>query len=100
MGVSCSADRNVKAKINKDGLWIEKLDEFPGELIPEELRNEGEGEVVKINLNRPIKEVLADLDKYPVSTRLSLNGTIIVGRDILTQKSRNVSMPENQCHSI
>ena len=46
-GVSCSADRNVKAKINKDGLWIEKLDEFPGELIPEELRNEGEGEVVK-----------------------------------------------------
>lgn len=86
MGVSCSADRNVKAKINKDGLWIEKLDEFPGELIPEELRNEGEGEVVKINLNRPIKEVLADLDKYPVSTRLSLNGTIIVGRDIAHAK--------------
>lgn len=86
MGVSCSADRNVKAKINKDGLWIEKLDEFPGELIPEELRNAGEGEVVEINLNRPMKEILESLDKYPVSTRLSLNGTIIVGRDIAHAK--------------
>jgi fumarate hydratase class I len=86
MGVSCSADRNVKAKINKDGLWIEKLDSNPGELIPEELRNAGEGNAVKINLNRPINEVLAELDKYPVSTRLSLNGTIIVGRDIAHAK--------------
>ena len=86
MGVSCSADRNVKAKINRDGLWIEKLDEFPGELIPEELRNQGEGEVVKIDLNRPMPEILAELDKYPVSTRLSLNGTIIVGRDIAHAK--------------
>ena len=86
MGVSCSADRNVKAKINKEGLWVEKLDEFPGELIPEELRNKGEGEVIKIDLNRPMKEILADLDKYPVSTRLSLNGTIIVGRDIAHAK--------------
>ena len=86
MGVSCSADRNVKAKINKDGLWIEKLDQFPGELIPVELRNAGEGEVIEIDLNRPMKEVLADLDKYPVSTRLSLKGTIIVGRDIAHAK--------------
>lgn len=86
MGVSCSADRNIKAKINKEGIWVEKLDEFPGELIPEELRNAGEGEVVRIDLNRPMKEVLADLDKYPVSTRLSLNGTIIVGRDIAHAK--------------
>lgn len=86
MGVSCSADRNIKAKINRDGLWIEKLDEFPGELIPEELRNAGEGEVVNIDLNRPMAEVLADLDKYPVSTRLSLKGTIIVGRDIAHAK--------------
>lgn len=86
MGVSCSADRNVKAKINKDGLWIEKLDEFPGELIPEEYRNAGEGEVVSIDLNRPMKEILAELDKYPVSTRLSLKGTIIVGRDIAHAK--------------
>ena len=86
MGVSCSADRNVKAKINKDGLWIEKLDEFPGVLIPESLRQAGEGEVVKIDLNQPMEEILATLDKYPVSTRLSLNGTIIVGRDIAHAK--------------
>ncbi|MDE5774660.1 MAG: fumarate hydratase [Muribaculaceae bacterium] len=86
MGVSCSADRNVKAKINRDGLWIEKLDEFPGELIPVELRNAGEGEVIEIDLNRPMEEILADLNKYPVSTRLSLKGTIIVGRDIAHAK--------------
>ena len=86
MGVSCSADRNVKAKINKDGLWIEKLDANPGELIPEELRNAGEGDAVKIDLNRPMSEVLAELDKFPVATRLSLNGTIIVGRDIAHAK--------------
>ena len=86
MGVSCSADRNVKAKINREGLWIEKLDSNPGELIPEEYRKQGEGEVVRINLNRPMAEVLADLSKYPVSTRLSLNGTIIVGRDIAHAK--------------
>ncbi len=86
MGVSCSADRNIKAKITRDGLFIEKLDEFPGELIPAEMRNAGEGEVVKIDLNRPMSEILAELDKYPVSTRLSLKGTIIVGRDIAHAK--------------
>ncbi len=86
MGVSCSADRNVKAKINKEGLWIEKLDTNPGELIPEELRNAGEGDAVKIDLDRPMSEVLAELDKFPVATRLSLNGTIIVGRDIAHAK--------------
>lgn len=86
MGVSCSADRNIKAKINRDGLWIEKLDEFPSELIPVEMRNAGEGEVINIDLNRPMAEVLAELDKYPVSTRLSLKGTIIVGRDIAHAK--------------
>ncbi|MDE7336256.1 MAG: FumA C-terminus/TtdB family hydratase beta subunit, partial [Muribaculaceae bacterium] len=86
MGVSCSADRNIKAKINAQGLWIEKLDSNPGELIPEELRNAGEGEVVKIDLNRPMPEVLSELSKYPVSTRLSLKGTIIVGRDIAHAK--------------
>ena len=99
MGVSCSADRNVKAKINRDGLWIEKLDANPGELIPEELRKSGEGDVVKIDLNRPMPEVLAELTKYPVSTRLSLNGTIIVGRDIAHAKikerlDRGEEMPQ------
>lgn len=86
MGVSCSADRNVKAKINREGLWIEKLDANPGELIPEEMRRDGEGDVVKIDLNRPMSEILNELTKYPVSTRLSLNGTIIVGRDIAHAK--------------
>ena len=86
LGVSCSADRNVKAKINRDGIWIEKLDANPGELIPEEMRNDTEGNVVKVDLNRPMPEVLAELSKYPVSTRLSLNGTIIVGRDIAHAK--------------
>ena len=86
LGVSCSADRNIKAKINKDGLWIEKLDSNPSELIPEEYRKSGEGNAVKIDLNRPMPEILAELSKYPVSTRLSLNGTIIVGRDIAHAK--------------
>ncbi len=86
IGVSCSADRNVKAKINAEGLWIEKLDTNPGELIPAEMRQAGEGDVVKIDLNRPMSEILAELTKYPVATRLSLNGTIIVGRDIAHAK--------------
>ena len=86
MGVSCSADRNIKAKINKDGLWIEKLDDQPSTLIPEEFRQAGEGNAVRIDLNRPMSEILAELTKYPVATRLSLNGTIIVGRDIAHAK--------------
>jgi fumarate hydratase class I len=86
MGVSCSADRNIKAKINKDGVWIEKMEENPGRFIPEEYRKEGEGGAVKIDLNKPMKEILAELSKYPVATRLSLNGTIIVGRDIAHAK--------------
>ncbi len=86
MAVSCSADRNIKAKINKKGVWIEKLEDNPGKYIPEALRNAGEGDAVKINLNRPMKEILAELSKYPVSTRLSLTGTIIVGRDIAHAK--------------
>ena len=86
MGVSCSADRNIKAKINKDGIWIEKLDDNPGELIPEEMRHTGEGNAVKVDLDKPMAEVLKELSKYPVSTRLSLNGTIIVARDIAHAK--------------
>ena len=99
MGVSCSADRNIKCKINKDGIWIEKLDDQPARHIPEALRNAGEGDAVRIDLNQPMSEVLKELDKYPVSTRLSLNGTIIVGRDIAHAKikerlDRGEEMPE------
>lgn len=90
MGVSCSADRNIKAKINQDGLWIEKLDDNPSRLIPEELRNAGEGNAVRIDLNMPMKEILAELRKYPVATRLSLTGTIVVGRDIAHAKLKEL----------
>lgn len=86
MGVSCSADRNIKAKINREGIWLEKLETHPVRLIPPALRGESEGESVKINLNRPMDEIRAELSKYPVSTRLSLSGTIVVGRDIAHAK--------------
>ncbi|MDF7680847.1 class I fumarate hydratase FumA [Enterobacteriaceae bacterium ESL0689] len=82
MGVSCSADRNIKAKINREGIWLEKLESNPGKYIPQNLRQTGEGDAVKINLNQPMKQILALLSQYPVSTRLSLSGTIIVARDI------------------
>ena len=62
------------------------MDDNPASLIPEEFRKAGEGEVVRIDLNRPMPEVLEELKKYPVATRLSLNGTIIVGRDIAHAK--------------
>ncbi len=86
LGVSCSADRNIKAKINQEGIWIEKLDDNPTELIPEALRNAGEGDAVKVDLDQPMEEILKVLTQYPVSTRLSLSGTIIVARDIAHAK--------------
>ncbi|MFW6096335.1 MAG: fumarate hydratase, partial [Bacteroidota bacterium] len=86
MGVSCSADRNIKAKINKDGIWVEKLEDNPGRFIPKEYRKEDEKGAVNIDLDKPMKEVLAELSKHPVGTRLSLNGTIIVARDIAHAK--------------
>ncbi|MBR4552132.1 MAG: fumarate hydratase [Bacteroidaceae bacterium] len=86
LGVSCSADRNIKCKINKNGIWIEKMDDNPASLIPAALREAGEGGGVQIDLDRPMDEVRAELTKYPVSTRLSLNGTIIVARDIAHAK--------------
>lgn len=88
MGVSCSADRNIKAKINKEGIWLETLDSNPIRLVPENLRNSSAAQEggIKIDLNRPMKDVLADLSRYPVSTFLLLNGTIIVGRDIAHAK--------------
>jgi len=86
MGVSCSADRNIKAKINRDGIWIEKLETNPGQYIPESLRQQGEGKVVSVDLNQPMSDILAQLSQHPVSTRLSLNGTIIVARDIAHAK--------------
>lgn len=87
MGVSCSADRNIKAKINADGIWIEKMDMNPSDLIPEEYRKPGEGaKGVEIDLDKGMDAVRAELTKYPVSTRVSLKGTIIVARDIAHAK--------------
>ena len=87
MGVSCSADRNIKAKINRDGIWLEQMDSNPTELIPEELRMPGEGgKGVEIDLDKGIDAVREELAKYPVSTRVNLKGTIIVARDIAHAK--------------
>lgn len=90
MAVSCSADRNIKGKINKDGVWVEKMEDNPGQYIPEEFQKAGEGNAVKIDLNQPMKDILATLSKYPVSTRLSLTGTIVVGRDIAHAKLKEL----------
>ena len=89
MAVSCSADRNIKAKITKDGLFVEELDRNPGRLIPEQYRGKHE-HGVKIDLNKPMKEILAELSKHPVSTPLLLNGTIVVGRDIAHAKFKEI----------
>ena len=87
MGVSCSADRNIKAKINRDGVWLEKMDCNPGELIPAEYAKAGEGQnQIVIDLNQGIDAVRKELTKYPVSTRVNLKGTIIVARDIAHAK--------------
>ena len=86
LGVSCSADRNVKARIDRDGVWLEVLERNPGRLIPEKLRHAGDTGAVKIDLDRPMKEILADLSRHPVTTRLALTGTIIVARDIAHAK--------------
>ena len=87
MGVSCSADRNIKAKINRDGVWLEKMDCNPGELIPAEYAKAGEGQnQIVIDLNQGIDSVRKELTKYPVSTRVNLKGTIIVARDIAHAK--------------
>lgn len=86
LAISCSSDRNIKAKINKEGLWIEKMERNPAQYIPESMRQQHEGSVVHIDLNRPMKDILAELSKHPVSTRVSLSGPLIIGRDIAHAK--------------
>ena len=90
MGVSCSADRNIKAKINKEGIWLEQMDTNPGRLIPDRYRGKHTHGVVRINLNQPMKQILEELRKHPVATQLSLNGTIVVGRDIAHAKFKEL----------
>jgi fumarate hydratase class I len=89
MGVSCSADRNAKAKITREGVFIEDLDRNPGRLIPAEYKGKHE-HGVKIDLNRPMKEIVAELSKHPVSTPLLLTGTLVVARDIAHAKFKEL----------
>ena len=86
LGVSCSADRQALAKITRDGVYIEQLEENPAKYLPDVTDDELPGDVVKIDLNRPMSEILGELAKYPVATRLSLSGSMIVARDIAHAK--------------
>ncbi|WP_315727845.1 MULTISPECIES: fumarate hydratase [unclassified Bradyrhizobium] len=87
LGVSCSADRQVLGKITKDGVYLEELEHHPAQYLPEVEQALG-GEVVKIDLNQPMKDILATLSKHPIKTRLSLTGTMIVARDAAHAKLR------------
>ena len=81
MGVSCSADRNIKARITRDGIFLENLETNPGQFIPAEERALKDTAGIPIDLNRPMEEIRAELSKYPVTTRVSLTGTMVVARD-------------------
>jgi fumarate hydratase class I len=86
MGVSCSADRNIKAKITKDGIFVEKMETNPGQFIPNHLRALKETNPVRIDLNQPMEAIRAELSKYPVTTRVLLSGPMVVARDIAHAK--------------
>ncbi len=88
IGVSCSADRQVKAKITREGVFLEKLETNPAQYLPEVTDQELPGGVVEIDLNRPMAEIRATLSQYPIKTRLSLTGPLIVARDIAHAKLR------------
>ena len=86
IGVSCSADRQAFAKITKDGIFMERLETDPAKFLPDIDPSEFEGDVVKIDLNRPMEEIRKTLSQYPIKTRVSLSGPIIVARDIAHAK--------------
>ncbi len=88
LGVSCSADRQAKGKITKDGVYLEQLETDPAQYLPEMSDDAFEGDVVKIDLNKPMSEMLGTLTKHGVKTRLSLTGPIIVARDSAHRKLR------------
>jgi fumarate hydratase, class I len=88
LGVSCSADRQALGKITRDGVYLEELEHHPAQYLPEVGEGTLGGEVVKVDLTKPMKEILAQLSKYPVKTRLSLTGTLIVARDLAHAKLR------------
>jgi len=86
MGVSCSADRNIKAKITKDGIFVERMETNPGQFIPNHLRALKEANPVRIDLNQPMDKIRAELSKHPVTTRVLLSGPMVVARDIAHAK--------------
>jgi fumarate hydratase class I len=86
MGVSCSADRQAKGQITRDGVFLEQLDCEPLKYIPEALRHRKDEGAVRIDLNRPMRDILADLTRYPVTTRLLLSGPLVVARDMAHAK--------------
>ena len=86
IGVSCSADRQAKGKITKDGVFLEELEANPAKYLPEVTEEDLKSEVVAIDLNRPMAEVLKELSKHPVKTRVMLSGSLIVARDIAHAK--------------
>lgn len=88
LGVSCSADRQAMGKITRDGVFLEALEHNPAQYLPEIDESKLGGDVVQVNLNRPMKEILAQLSQYPIKTRLSLTGTMIVARDLAHGKLR------------
>ena len=90
IAVSCSADRQAKGKITKDGVFLEKLEREPAHFLPETTDEHLGGDAVSIDLNQPMESVLATLSQYPIKTRLSLNGTLIVARDIAHAKLKEV----------
>jgi fumarate hydratase class I len=86
IGVSCSADRQIKAKITPEGVFLEQLETDPSKYLPEATDDILGGEVVAVDLNRPMTEIRRELSRYPVKTRLALNGTMVVARDIAHAK--------------
>ena len=90
IAVSCSADRQAKAKITKDGVFIEKLEVEPAHFLPAELDQDLSDHEVKIDLSKPMKEILAELSKHPAKTRVSLTGTLVVARDLAHAKIKEL----------
>jgi fumarate hydratase class I len=90
IAVSCSADRQAKAKITKDGVFIEKLEVEPAHFLPADLDQDLSADEVKIDLAKPMKEILAQLSKYPAKTRVSLTGTLVVARDLAHAKIKEL----------
>ena len=89
IGVSCSADRQVLGKISADGIFLEQLETDPAKYLPDIKESELGGEAVEVDLNRPMNEILGQLSRHPIKTRLSLNGSLIVARDIAHAKLKD-----------